>query len=74
MIRNALEFTSYAIEIICGLIFDRIMNLLVNYLIRRDIPICKASLVEASKMYLDNKINDDLIIKMRVNPIVIPKI
>ena len=29
MIRDTLEFTSYAIEIICGLIFDRIMNLLV---------------------------------------------
>ena len=71
---KALDIVINSKGIINGITYSKEeMNILVNYLISRDIPICKASLVEASKKYLNNQINDSVIIKKRENPIIIPK-
>ena len=51
------------------------MNLIVNYLIKRNIPICKASIVTAARMYNDNIINinlDNQFALRKTKPIIIP--
>ena len=53
------------------------MHTIVAYLIKRDIPICKASVKEAGKMYLNKEFsfaifNDDIITRERIKPIIIP--